>query len=59
MLYACNLKFVRPMQAENAPARNIHLSEQAGQAIQASADVTHDPVLREALQRLALHAKKP
>ncbi len=48
-----------PMQAENAPARNIHLSEQAGQAIQASADVTHDPVLREALQRLALHAKKP
>lgn len=51
---------VRPsMQAEQAPARSIHLSEQAGQAIQASADVTQDPILREALQRLALHAKKP
>ncbi len=47
-----------PMQAEKAPARSIKLSEHAGQTIQASADATQDPVLREALQRLALHAKK-
>lgn len=47
-----------PMQPEKAPARSITLSEHAGQTIQASADATQDPVLREALQRLALHAKK-
>ena len=48
-----------PIQAEKMPARSIKLSAQAGQTIQASADATQDPVLREALQRLAQHAKKP
>lgn len=48
-----------PMHAEKAPTRSIKLSEHAGQTIQASADATQDPVLREALQRLAQHAKKP
>ena len=47
-----------PMQPEKPPARNIELSEQAGETIQASADATRDPALREALERLAKHAKK-
>lgn len=48
-----------PIQTAQPPARSIELSEQAGQAIQSSAEGTRDPVLREALERLAQHAKKP
>jgi len=47
-----------PMQSEQPATRSVALSEQAGQAIQASADATRDPALREALERLAQHAKK-
>lgn len=45
--------------AAQPPARTVELSEQAGQLIESSAESTRDPVLREALQRLAQHAKKP
>lgn len=48
-----------PMQPATPPPRTIELSEQAGETLQSSADNTRDPVLREALQRLAQHAKKP
>lgn len=47
-----------PIQAATPQPRTIELSEQAGEIIQSSADNTKDPVLREALQRLAQHAKK-
>lgn len=47
-----------PMQSEKPITRTIKLSEQAGQIIQSSAEATRDPVLREALQRLAQQAKK-
>ena len=48
-----------PMHPEKAPARNIDFSEQTGQVIHASAQAISDPALREALERLALHTKKP
>ena len=47
-----------PMQPEKAPARNIDFSTQTGHKIHASAQAISDPVLREALERLALHTKK-
>ncbi len=51
---------VRPlMQPNKASARNIDFSEQTGQGIHASAQAISDPILREALERLALHTKKP
>lgn len=46
-----------PLQPDKPAARNIELSAQAGETIQASAEATRDPVLREALERLAKHAK--
>lgn len=48
-----------PMQPEKAPARNIDFSEQTGQVIHASAQAISDPTLREAMERLARHTKKP
>lgn len=48
-----------PMQPEKAPARNIDFSEHTGQVIQASAQAISDPTLREAMERLARHTKKP
>lgn len=48
-----------PMQPEKPPARNIDFSEQTGEVIQASAKAITDPALREALERLARHTKKP
>lgn len=47
-----------PLQPDKAEPRHIVLSEQAGQAIQASAESTQNPVLRAALERLAQQAKK-
>ncbi len=52
------LKVRPPMQNEQPIKRSIELSEQAGQTIQDSADSTQNPALREALERLAQHAKK-
>lgn len=50
---------VRPPVHVAQPAeRTIELSEQAGQAIQSSAESTTDPVLRAALERLARHAQR-
>ncbi len=48
-----------PMQPEKAPARNIDFSEHTGQVIQSSAQAISDPTLREAMERLARHTKKP
>ncbi|HZJ93487.1 MAG TPA: DciA family protein [Thiopseudomonas sp.] len=52
------LKVRPPVQGQKLTTRNIELSEQAGQTIQDSAEGTQNPALREALERLALHAKK-
>lgn len=50
---------VRPSSMPAQPAkRSIELSEQAGDVIQSSAAAISDPKLREALERLAQHAKK-
>lgn len=48
-----------PMHPEQPTARTISLSAQAGESIQASAEGTRDPKLRQALERLAQHAEKP
>ncbi|HHX34006.1 MAG TPA: DUF721 domain-containing protein [Gammaproteobacteria bacterium] len=58
-LLSIQFKVRPPTQHNPPPARTIELSEQAGQMIQSSAEATRDPVLREALERLAKHAKKP
>jgi len=47
------------MHPEQPAARTISLSAQAGESIQASAEGTRDPKLRQALERLAQHAEKP
>jgi|SRR5699024_2107133 len=47
-----------PLQVTQPTARNIELSEQAGQAIQTSAEATTDPRLRAALERLAGNAQQ-
>ncbi|MDY0249031.1 MAG: DUF721 domain-containing protein [Pseudomonas sp.] len=47
-----------PMQPEKAATRNIDFSEHTGHVIHASAQAISDPVLRKALERLALHTKK-
>ena len=48
-----------PVQQDKPELRSIAISAQSGQTIQDSAEATHDPALREALERLAKHAKKP
>ncbi len=48
-----------PIQPEQAPARNIDFSEHTGELIHASAQAIRDPSLREAMERLARHSKKP
>ncbi len=53
------IKVRPPMQPDKAPARNIEFSEQIGQVINASAQAISDPTLREAMQRLAQHTRKP
>lgn len=47
-----------PLLPGKAATRNINFSEQTGEIIQASAAAISDPVLREALERLARHTKK-
>ena len=48
-----------PIQPEQAPVRNIDFSEHTGELIHASAQAIRDPSLREAMERLARHSKKP
>lgn len=48
-----------PMQQDKPKLPSVAISAQSGQTIQDSAEAIHDPALREALERLAKHAKKP